>query len=243
MPGGPDFHEVLRELAQQQAALSQQQMALLQLQSESLRLQRLLIERAMGEAPAEGKQPIVVTSNADEALHEPAVEPPRGVLDVPIAAVQDQPSAPPESPSENQPPPHDSPIGESPWVDAVCNTDAPRPVSVQPLFVPGSRAARYLQAPSAKPARAVTRHDVDRVTRLYETGEVAHVVLNFGEYKGASLLQVAQTDPEYVRRLALTAQRPQVRAAARQLVIALEEVAAHKPRTTRPATRRARAAG
>jgi hypothetical protein len=36
------------------------------------------------------------------------------------------------------------------------------------------------------------------------------------------LLQVARTDPDYVRRLALTAQRPQVRAVAREVVVALE---------------------
>jgi hypothetical protein len=111
------------------------------------------------------------------------------------------------------------------------------------VFVPGTRAARYMQPPTAKAVRAVTRHDIDQVTRLYETGEVAHLVLHFGEYKGETLLQVAQTDPEYVRQLALTAQRPQVRAAARQMVIALEEVAAHKPRSARQPTRRSRGAG
>lgn len=44
----------------------------------------------------------------------------------------------------------------------------------------------------------------------------------FGEDRGATLFQVAQTDPGYLRSLALTAQRPQVRAAAIQLVLALE---------------------
>jgi hypothetical protein len=44
----------------------------------------------------------------------------------------------------------------------------------------------------------------------------------FGEYRGAPLFQVAQTDSDYLRWLALTAQRPQVRAAAMQLVRALE---------------------
>jgi hypothetical protein len=46
--------------------------------------------------------------------------------------------------------------------------------------------------------------------------------LQFGEYKGATLVQVAERDPDYVRQLALTAQRPQVRAVARQLVAVLE---------------------
>jgi len=48
------------------------------------------------------------------------------------------------------------------------------------------------------------------------------LVLQFGEYSGATLVQVGEMDPDYVRGLALTAQRPLVRAAARQLVVALE---------------------
>jgi hypothetical protein len=63
---------------------------------------------------------------------------------------------------------------------------------------------------------------VDRITRLYETGDAAHMVLQFGEYKGVTLARVAELDPEYVRSLAITAQRPQVRAAARQVVAALQ---------------------
>jgi hypothetical protein len=63
---------------------------------------------------------------------------------------------------------------------------------------------------------------VERITRLYEAGDAAHLVVQFGEYKGATLFQVAEMDPDYVRWLALSAQRPQVRAAARQVVVALE---------------------
>lgn len=101
MAGGPDFHEVLRELAQQQSALSQQQAALVQLQSESLRFQRLLIERAMGEAQPEFQQPVIITPSSDKAAEEPASELPLGGEGVPIAVVQDQPTVSPESPSED----------------------------------------------------------------------------------------------------------------------------------------------
>ena len=52
--------------------------------------------------------------------------------------------------------------------------------------------------------------------------DVAQLVLQFREYRGATLFQVAQSDPDYLRWLGLTAQRPQVRAAAMQLVRALE---------------------
>jgi hypothetical protein len=34
----------------------------------------------------------------------------------------------------------------------------------------------------------VTSQDVNRVARLYEVGEAAHLVLQFGEYRGASLI-------------------------------------------------------
>jgi hypothetical protein len=81
-----------------------------------------------------------------------------------------------------------------------------------------------MQPSPAKPVRPVSRQDVDRVTRLYETGDAAQLVLNFGQYRGATLLQVAAMDPDYIRQLALTAQRPEVRAAARQLVITLERL-------------------
>jgi hypothetical protein len=62
------------------------------------------------------------------------------------------------------------------------------------------------------------------------------------QYKGATLFQVAEMDPDYERRLALTAQRPQVRAAARQVVVALE-ASEQAARSGRSRTRNARADG
>ena len=90
--------------------------------------------------------------------------------------------------------------------------------------------------------RTATRQEVERLSRLQEAGEAAHLVLHFGEHKGNTLLQVARSDPDYVRRLALTAQRPQVRAAARELVVAIEasEQAAQRGRSK---TRKVRADG
>src|SRR5262249_13953022 len=112
-----------------------------------------------------------------------------------------------------------------------------------PHLLPGPERPGTCSLPRQSPSRPVSRLDVDRATRLYETGDVAQLVLNFGQYRGATLLQVAAMDPDYVRQLALAAQRPEVRAAARKLVIALEQVAAHRPRTARPAGRRAPASG
>jgi hypothetical protein len=232
MSGQSGFEGVLRELAQQQSALSQQPTALLQLQTENLRLQRLLIERALGEAGIKQTTSEVATTGAEDVGAEPVLEKPLGGLSmVPVddADASATASVEPEEARHAD----ESPFGEPAHSNKLVQ-DAP---SVPPL-VARSRAARYMQPPNAKPVRPVTRQDVDRVTRLYETGDAAQLVLHFGQYRGATLLQVAAMDPDYIHQLALTAQRPEIRAAARQLVIALEQVAAHKPRAARPAGRR-----
>ena len=240
MAARSEFEDVLRELAQQQSALSQQQTALLQLQTESLRLQRLLIERALGGAPAQEVATVVTI----ECAHRVAPEPVESIqADVSVAALEDaEANVPPAMQSVETRPADDSPFGESSKADVPGSTLASGAAPV-PAFVPRSRAARYLQPSPSTVVRPVSRQDVERVTRLYETWDAAHVVLNFGQYRGAALVQVAQTDPDYVHQLALTAQRPEVRAAARQMVIALEEVAAHKARPARPTGRRARSTG
>jgi len=71
-------------------------------------------------------------------------------------------------------------------------------------------------------------------------GDVAQLVLQFGEYRGATLFQVAQTDPAHLRSVALTAQWPQVRAAAMQLVRAVEasQKSPGRPRTPKTNLRR-----
>jgi hypothetical protein len=66
----------------------------------------------------------------------------------------------------------------------------------------------------------VTNQELYRISRLRD---VAQLVLQFGEYRGATLFQVAQTDPDYLRSLALTAQRPQVRAAAMRALEASQQ--------------------
>ena len=86
----------------------------------------------------------------------------------------------------------------------------------------------------------MTNQELYRLSRLRDVGDVAQLVLQFGEYRGATLFQVAQSDPEYLRSLALTAQRPQVRAAAMQLVRALEasQQAPGRQRTPKSNSRR-----
>jgi len=231
---------MLRELAQQQSALSQQQTALLQLQAESLRLQRLLIERAIGGASHEGVPTLLPTVSAEHLAPEPVVEAP--LAEVSFAPQQDGEVSVAASVRGDKSSGPDSPFGEPRKGDMPTGSKPSSSAASLPTFAVHSRGARYMQAPAPAPIHPVTRQDVNRLTRLYESGDAAHLVLNFGQYRGAPLVQVAQMDPDYVHQLALTAQRPEVRAAARQMVIALEEVAAHS-RPARRSTRRARSTG
>jgi len=52
-----------------------------------------------------------------------------------------------------------------------------------------------------------TNQELYRLSRLRDVGDVAPLVLQFAEYGCATLFQVAQSDPNYLRSLALTAQR------------------------------------
>ena len=81
--------------------------------------------------------------------------------------------------------------------------------------------------------------------RLQEMRDAGDLILQFGPYKGTTLAQVAMHHPEYIRQLVTQAQRPEVRAAARRLVDALDAAAEHKQTTTRGAARggRSRADG
>jgi hypothetical protein len=76
--------------------------------------------------------------------------------------------------------------------------------------------------------------------RLREIGAASTLILQFGPHKNETLAQVAVSDPAYVRQLVNRAQRPEVRAAAGQLVEALEAASVHKPRSTRSPSRRSR---
>jgi len=49
------------------------------------------------------------------------------------------------------------------------------------------------------------------------------LVLNFGEHRGATLAEVARSDPDYLCWLAAKAKRSDVRAAARRLLVLLAQ--------------------
>jgi hypothetical protein len=232
-----DVRELLRLIAEQQASLG--------------KLQQLVVEHVLSGSQGERSTAVtspapsqlvaaIDTSNVvsleDEVPSDPDVV--RAAESEPVPAAST--STPPESgavlsgpPDTNPPPPAelpspspaptastDSPFGDAPPAKAGPTTPTDR-FALAPTAA-NSRAGRYLNRPASAPARHVTNQELYRLSRLRDVGDVAQLVLQFGEYRGATLFQVAQADPDYLRSLALTAQRPQVRAAAMQLVRALE---------------------
>jgi hypothetical protein len=222
-PGALDPRTLLDALAAQQALLSQQLSALLALQTETARAYRLLLRStdprpAAAEHGADGRP-------ADQWVEEaePAVGTPPQAS---VACADDliEPVAPGAwtQPREagstgGQPAPGTarvpaSSMGADPSTMGGGNGTARR----------GMRAERYLQRTPGRAAKGVSRQQLERLRRLHATGEAGQLVLQFGHYRGTRLVEIADHDPDYVRSLALTAQRPQVRAAARALVLALE---------------------
>jgi hypothetical protein len=255
---GLDVRELMRLIAEQQASLaSLQQLVVEHVLSESQPGPSTVNTSSAPTASdlvATRDTPNVVPS-ADEAPSGPDIV--HSTKPEPIPAVLA--SSPPESravvsdpPATTAPPPEelpapsvcaptfsaDSPLGVTQPEEAGASTPTGRFGSV-PTAV-NSRAGRYLNRPASAPARQVTNQELYRLSRLRDVGDVAQLVLQFGEYRGASLFQVAQTDPDYLRSLALTAQRPQVRAAAIQLVRALEasQQAPGRRRTPKTSSRR-----
>ena len=101
----------------------------------------------------------------------------------------------------------------------------------------GQRYYRAQAVANALPARPISLEGLDVLRRIQATGELAHLMLTFGPHAGESLGQVAQTDPDYVRRLATTAQRADVRAAAARL---LEALPSNPPSHSRQSSSRSR---
>ena len=99
-----------------------------------------------------------------------------------------------------------------------------------PLRVVGGTAGRYYK-PAAPPAPVSLEH-VETLRAIQDAGETARLVLAFGPHAGETLGQVAQTDATYLRTLALSARRPDVRAAARHMVSLLPD-SKRRPRERR----------
>jgi len=171
-----------------------------------------------------------VTANEPEQM--PATMPDSNADSVEAAeddsaeTVQDAPT--PSGAPSDQPAPADSPFGEA---SLLQSEPAASPTVGRAPVMGNPRVSRYLKGRPVASAKQVTSAELNRISRLCDVGDAARLVVQFGEYRGLTLFQVAQADPDYIRSLALTAQRPQVRAAAIQVVRALEA-------SERPASRR-----
>ena len=218
--GTPDLGTLLETLVEQQTAL-------LQVHGESVRLQRILLERLVGGGSAprliDERQSAELVSGSGLAAAAAAVE--RG------AAVP--PAQPTVAPTEM---PEQAPIAPAP-ARAETPPRSPDAEQAGSPAISGTAAARYYQAPAGRPARPVSRQELDLLHELHDLGDVASLVLQFGPHKGSTLAQVARTDPEYLRQLVRGAQRPEVRAAAQRLVTVLDAVE-HQPRGLRARGRR-----
>jgi hypothetical protein len=137
-----------------------------------------------------------VVSPANETPSDPDVA--RSTEPEPVHAALD--STPPESgavlsdPPETTPPPSgespspssaptfstDSPFGDVAPEEAGAPTPAARFASTPTAG--NSRAGRYLRRPASAPARQVTNQELYRLSRLRDVGDVAQLVLQFGEY-------------------------------------------------------------
>jgi hypothetical protein len=84
-----------------------------------------------------------------------------------------------------------------------------------------ARGERYYKPlPAAQPKR-ITAEGLQLLRAIHAAGSTAELILAFGPHAGETLAQVAMADPDYLRKLATTAQRPDVRAAAARMIGAL----------------------
>ena len=206
-------------------ALVEQQTALLGVHAESMRLQRMLVEQLLASGQT-------FTMTAEAALATIGAPSPHAEIERRDAtSLADATVVRDESVSAVE--------ASAPMASTVAGPLVEPQQEAAPILAPAQgerpalrvvggtamRGERYYQS-----ARRLgpTNHPegLDVLKRIQAAGEVAQLILVFGPHAGETLGQVAQNDPDYVRRLALTAQRPDVRAAAAQVASALGEPAA-----------------
>ena len=220
--GQPDVTTLLRDILQQQTAM-------LQVQAESVRLQRVLVERLLGvsgpQSDAVGPvslAPTSSTSSVAAGLTIASATPAAPAPTPPLASPE--PASNPATPERSAEP---SPVGRESDLPF-----APAPVEQNP-----ARGARYYQPRPSPAARSITPEELELMRRLQEMRDASDLILQFGPHKGSTLAQVAMSNPEYIRQLMRSAQRPEVRAAAGRLVQALDAAAEHRPKTRGSARR------
>jgi hypothetical protein len=113
---------------------------------------------------------------------------------------------------------HEIVVAEPPPITEEVDRDRP---ALEVVGGPSAgRSDRYYRS-AARQQPAPVRVNPERLTMLraiHSVGDLGRMVLMFGPHAGETLGQVAQNDIEYLRELARTAQRADVRAAAARLV-------------------------
>jgi hypothetical protein len=253
------------ELAQVLQALSQQQAALLQAHADGMRLQRVLLEQMLDagkesgpfsnvvpELTATSQVPDAVNSmtslpatgdSASTPLVPPPLVPPSTVIEqhpadaivsAPVRRTEEPPTADGETASAPTP---QGPEVASPELLVVDASGHENLATTRAGGTSRGRAARYFHAHPTRPARVVTPHELGVLRSVSDAGDAARLILQFGPHRGATLGQVAQSDPTYLRELALKAQRPTVRVAALKLVASLELFEQQQKRTGKRSSR------
>jgi hypothetical protein len=207
--------------------LVQQQTALLNAQVENARLQRVLVERLLGS------EATTIAPSAHPEFLPPAISRLEGQPATQVTAGESVPEPAATPARDTQPPPADagppdtsSTVAESPVAAPTCHESPAGEEGPSDLrgAVPSMRGERYYHARPATEAassRQVSLEGLDTLRRIQAVGELAQLLLTFGPHAGETLGQVALTDPDYLRRLATSAQRPDVRAAAARVMQAL----------------------
>ena len=222
-PAQRDLFALLREILQQQTAM-------LQVQAESVRLQRVLVERLLAVSDPQ-------TEDRDTTAVAPAIAIADLASSAPTVSEGSAATVPSTAPSQGE---------TAPNAAIVDNAPEPPPVEAESdlRFAPApadqnaARGARYYQPRPSPVAKSFAPEELELMRRLQELRGSSDLILQFGPYKGSTLAQVALSNPEYIRQLMRSAQRPEVRAAAGRLVQALDAAAEHKK--TRSSARRGR---
>jgi hypothetical protein len=174
-----DLAALVANLLQQQTVLVQQQAALVQIHGESIRMQRLLVERLLGNPVGD-----IATSSSQPV---PAVShgAPPSADDSPLTQPVATPAAPVAPPAAAQRP---GAAVEPPSAPAVTHCD-----SLSPVVEAGSGrevggggvenaayAARYYRARAAPTQAPVQPQDLELMRRLHEMPEASGLILQFG---------------------------------------------------------------
>src|SRR5207247_1446490 len=183
-----------------------------------------------------------VDSDSTPPVSAPLLPPSAVIEPHPVEAIVAAPVPAPEGARLVDDETASAPVREGPEVAGPAPPVVDASVPENPAAAPTGgrsrgRAARYFHAHPTRSARVVTPRELGVLRSVSDAGDASRLILQFGPHRGATLGQVARTDPAYLRELALKAQRPTVRVAALKLVAALELLEQQQNRVGKRSTR------